>query len=94
MFIDSETAKNLELVTNNLSHGSANTLFGMRLVRGEPTDAKGLLNNCYTPMGARLLKANILQPSNGRLLPVHRRRLIHETVSAIIENRLNVIQGK
>jgi len=28
MFIDAETARNLELVTNNLSHKSANTLFG------------------------------------------------------------------
>ena len=30
MFIDAETTKNLELVTNSLSHKSSNTLFGTR----------------------------------------------------------------
>ncbi|WRT66511.1 uncharacterized protein IL334_003470 [Kwoniella shivajii] len=53
MFIDMETVRNLELVTNTLTHKSGNTLFG-------------LLNHCATPMGSRLLRGNILLPSNVR----------------------------
>ncbi|WWC89183.1 uncharacterized protein L201_004101 [Kwoniella dendrophila CBS 6074] len=53
MFIDTETAKNLELVKNILTHKTSNTLYG-------------LLNKCCTPMGSRLLRGNILQPSNVR----------------------------
>ncbi|WVW84076.1 hypothetical protein I302_106105 [Kwoniella bestiolae CBS 10118] len=51
MFIDAETAKNLELTTNALTHSTRDTLYG-------------ILNQCLTPMGARLLRGNILQPSN------------------------------
>nr|XP_031863403.1 uncharacterized protein CI109_001278 [Kwoniella shandongensis]KAA5530475.1 hypothetical protein CI109_001278 [Kwoniella shandongensis] len=60
MFIDVDTAKNLELVTNNLTGRSNNTLFGV-------------LNHCHTPMGARLLRTSILQPSNKQLHPRSRK---------------------
>ncbi|RSH87218.1 MutS protein msh4 [Saitozyma podzolica] len=64
MFIDPETARNLELVANSATHKSTNTLFG-------------LLNTCFTPMGSRLLRANILQPCIQR---------------TFIENRLDAVQ--
>lgn len=68
MFIDVETAKNLELATNSLSHKSVNTLYGEYCLQKRRDTAElsiGLLNMCFTPMGARLLRTNILQPSNG-----------------------------
>ncbi|WVQ99553.1 hypothetical protein IAU59_006689 [Kwoniella sp. CBS 9459] len=64
MFIDTDTVKNLELVRNSLTYKASGTLFG-------------LLNGCATPMGGRLLKSCILQPSN---------------VSATIEGRLDAVQ--
>ncbi|WVF71314.1 hypothetical protein IAT40_006117 [Kwoniella sp. CBS 6097] len=64
MFIDTDTVKNLELVRNGLTNKSTGTLFS-------------LLNGCVTPMGARLLRSCILQPSN---------------VSATIEGRLDAVQ--
>ncbi|OCF32989.1 hypothetical protein I316_05327 [Kwoniella heveanensis BCC8398] len=64
MFIDTDTVKNLELVRNGLTHKSSGTLYG-------------LLNGCATPMGSRLLKSCILQPSN---------------VSTTIEGRLDAVQ--
>ncbi|WVQ80249.1 hypothetical protein IAT38_002354 [Cryptococcus sp. DSM 104549] len=51
MFIDTGTAKGLELVKNMLTGKTSNTLYGH-------------LNTCYTPMGSRLLRTEILQPSN------------------------------
>lgn len=63
MFIDSESARNLELVQNNLSMKSTNTLFCeaiQHLLRLTPAT----LNSCYTPMGSRALRASILQPGN------------------------------
>jgi DNA mismatch repair protein MSH4 len=47
--IDADTARNLELVTNRHSPRSAMTLFGV-------------LNKTFTPMAARLLRSNLLQP--------------------------------
>ncbi|GAA5999909.1 hypothetical protein JCM10207_005967 [Rhodosporidiobolus poonsookiae] len=47
--IDTESAKNLELVANLLNKNSKQHLLGM-------------LNKCYTPMGTRLLRSNILGP--------------------------------
>ncbi|GAA5887912.1 hypothetical protein JCM6882_000800 [Rhodosporidiobolus microsporus] len=47
--IDVESAKNLELVANLLNTNSKQHLLG-------------LLNKCYTPMGTRLLRSNILSP--------------------------------
>lgn len=52
MFIDIQTAKNLELVRNNLTNKATHTLYSV-------------LNHCHTPMGMRLLRTCILQPSNG-----------------------------
>ncbi|KAG0047888.1 MutS protein msh4 [Gryganskiella cystojenkinii] len=49
MVIDPATANNLELVQNLSSHNDKETLFG-------------ILNETLTPMGARLLRSNILQP--------------------------------
>ncbi|KAI9739771.1 MAG: MutS protein msh4 [Cirrosporium novae-zelandiae] len=50
MMIDLSTIQSLELIQNALNAKSRNCLFG-------------LLNETLTPMGARLLKSNILQPS-------------------------------
>ncbi|GJN90862.1 hypothetical protein Rhopal_003876-T1 [Rhodotorula paludigena] len=47
--IDSESAKNLELVANLLNKNSKQHLLGM-------------LNKCFTPMGTRHLRSNILSP--------------------------------
>ncbi|KAL1411423.1 MutS protein msh4 [Vanrija albida] len=65
MFIDSESVKNLELVQNNLNLKGSNTLLST-------------LNSCFTPMGVRLLRTSILQPSNQRYM---------------IENRLDAVQA-
>nr|KIR46212.1 DNA mismatch repair protein MSH4 [Cryptococcus bacillisporus CA1280] len=64
MFIDIQTAKNLELVRNNLTNKATHTLYSV-------------LNHCHTPMGMRLLRTCILQPSN---------------VLSIIEGRLDAVQ--
>ncbi|EJU01521.1 hypothetical protein DACRYDRAFT_89247 [Dacryopinax primogenitus] len=49
MLIDADSARNLELI-NNLTHKKSNhSLFG-------------ILNDCFTPMAARILRANILAP--------------------------------
>ncbi|KAF9420065.1 hypothetical protein BGZ94_009231 [Podila epigama] len=50
MLIDSGTARNLELTVNLSGHDDQGTLFGV-------------LNHTLTPMGNRLLRTNILQPS-------------------------------
>lgn len=49
MLIDSSTVYNLELIQNVQNPQNTDSLFG-------------LLNNTLTPMGARLLRSNILQP--------------------------------
>jgi DNA mismatch repair protein MSH4 len=49
MVIDCTTARNLELTKNLSSQNDKDTLFGV-------------LNETLTPMGARLLRSNILQP--------------------------------
>lgn len=49
MVVDCATAKNLELTQNLVSQNDKETLFG-------------ILNETLTPMGARLLRSNILQP--------------------------------
>ena len=48
LFIDQDSSANMELVTNVLSHKAGNTLYG-------------LLDQCFTPMGSRLLRNSILQ---------------------------------
>ncbi|WWD03136.1 hypothetical protein V865_001183 [Kwoniella europaea PYCC6329] len=64
MFIDTDTAKSLELVKNTLTNTTKDTLYGT-------------LNKCFTPMGSRLLRGNILQPSN---------------IQHTIEGRLDAVQ--
>ncbi|KAL7285904.1 hypothetical protein ACG7TL_001015 [Trametes sanguinea] len=64
MLVDSDSARNLELVGNMSARRSAHSLFG-------------LLNHTYTPMGARLLRVNILAPI---------------TVKAALEARLDVVE--
>ncbi|KDQ19146.1 hypothetical protein BOTBODRAFT_485037 [Botryobasidium botryosum FD-172 SS1] len=49
MLIDTESAKNLELVQNSSNKKSTHSLFG-------------LLNHTFTPMASRLLRVNILAP--------------------------------
>jgi len=53
MLIDYLSVRNLELVQNLQSAKSSQSLFGV-------------LDHCHTPMGKRLLRANILQPSAGK----------------------------
>jgi len=55
MLIDYLSVRNLELVQNLQSAKSSQSLFG-------------ILDHCHTPMGKRLLRANILQPSAGNHL--------------------------
>ncbi|GAA5965994.1 hypothetical protein JCM21900_002861 [Sporobolomyces salmonicolor] len=62
--IDADSAKNLELVGNLLNKNSKQHLLGM-------------LNKCMTPMGTRLLRANILAPL---------------TEPTIIDTRLDVVE--
>ncbi len=50
MLIDQSTVKSLELIRNLQNIKSKDSLFG-------------LLNETLTPMGARLLRSNILEPS-------------------------------
>ena len=53
MTIDLATVVSLELIQNLHNKKSRDSLYG-------------LLNECLTPMGARLLRSNILQPSTER----------------------------
>ncbi|WWC62126.1 uncharacterized protein I303_104717 [Kwoniella dejecticola CBS 10117] len=69
MFIDTETAKNLELVSNSLTHKSNGTLLGS-------------LNRCLTPMGYRLLQSNILQPCNVKDIILTRLDAVGELLSS------------
>ncbi len=78
MFIDSDTAKNLELVVNALSGKQTNSLFG-------------ILDHCETPMAKRLLRSTILQPPNGMFLK-HQFSLTG-TVLEEITRRQDVVQG-
>ena len=52
MLIDYLSVRNLELVQNLQNPKSPQSLYGV-------------LDHCHTPMGKRLLRANILQPSAG-----------------------------
>lgn len=55
MMIDLATIKSLELIQNLQKPKSKDCLFG-------------LLNQTLTPMGARRLKSNVLQPSTDKLV--------------------------
>lgn len=67
MFINSETARNLELVQNNLTMKGQNTLYCRSAATStcdQSTNRFATLDSCFTPMGRRLLRASILQPNN------------------------------
>lgn len=72
MMIDSDTARNLELVGNMSVRKSAHSLFGyirvspFRLSLVVMGYMRSLLNHTYTAMGARLLRVNILAPITGQ----------------------------
>lgn len=53
MMIDSHTSRSLELIQNAQNLKSKDCLFG-------------ILNHTLTPMGARRLRSNVLQPSTDR----------------------------
>lgn len=72
------TARNLELVSNIMRRNSKDTLFGV-------------LNHTVTPMGSRLLRTNILQPSTDEALIQRRLDAVQELVSQ--ENLLFDIQA-
>ncbi|GAA5925273.1 MutS family protein MSH4 [Sporobolomyces koalae] len=75
--IDSDSAKNLELVQNVLNHNSRQHLLGM-------------LNRCFTPSGTRLLRANILAPSTDSDLILRRYEAVDELVNT--EERLRSLR--
>jgi DNA mismatch repair protein MSH4 len=60
LFIDSDSIANLELVANVLSLKPQNSLYGEAM---QEQLMIGLLDQCYTPMGSRMLRNNILQPN-------------------------------
>ena len=65
---DIVTAKNLEIVSNTISRYSKDTLFGV-------------LDHTVTPMGARLLRTNLLQPSANEEIIQARLDAVQELVS-------------
>ncbi|GAA5880327.1 hypothetical protein JCM16303_003899 [Sporobolomyces ruberrimus] len=75
--IDSESAKNLELVQNILDQKSKQHLLGM-------------LNRCYTPSGTRMLRSNILAPSTDREQIMGRYEAVEELVNS--EERLRSLR--
>ncbi|KAI8145098.1 muts protein 4 [Fennellomyces sp. T-0311] len=66
--IDIVTAKNLEIVANTISRYSKDTLFGV-------------LDHTVTPMGARLLRTNLLQPNTNEEIIQARLDAVQELVS-------------
>ena len=66
--IDLSTIRSLELVQNLQNAKSKDCLFG-------------LLNQTLTPMGARYLKSNLLQPSTDEELIPKRREAVRELES-------------
>ncbi|KLT45442.1 hypothetical protein CC85DRAFT_240587, partial [Cutaneotrichosporon oleaginosum] len=75
MFIDAESVRNLEIVQNNLSKKTPNTLFS-------------ILNSCSTPMGSRTLRASLLQPSNGESVINNRLDAVEELIDNPTKLRL------
>ena len=70
MMIDIAAFESLEIMQNSRNHKSKDCLFG-------------LLNHTTTPMGARLLRTNILQP------PARRREIIVPRYDALEELTTN-----
>ncbi|TCD71448.1 MutS protein msh4 [Steccherinum ochraceum] len=77
MMIDPETARNLELVGNMTSKKSSHSLFG-------------ILNHTYTPMGARLLRINILAPIINEVSLDARLDVVEEFIQS--EERFNEVK--
>ncbi|GAA5853279.1 hypothetical protein JCM3766R1_003671 [Sporobolomyces carnicolor] len=75
--IDSDSAKNLELVQNAIDQKSKQHLLGM-------------LNRCYTPSGTRMLRANILAPSTDQDQILGRYEAVEELVYS--EERLRSLR--
>ena len=69
MLIDYLSVRNLELVQNLQNSKSPQSLFGV-------------LDHCRTPMGKRLLRASILQPSSG------------SRMNSILNLDLNTLEGR
>ena len=69
MMIDLSTIRSLELIQNAQNSKSKNCLLG-------------LLNHALTPMGSRLLRSNILQPSTEASLLSKRYAAVQELVSS------------
>lgn len=89
LFIDVDSARNLELVKNNITHKTYNTLYGERRA-GRHTHRAGILNHCKTPMGSRMLLMSILQPPNSASRCCQPRLTLDRD---LIESRLDVVQG-
>lgn len=68
MMIDLATIQSLELIQNTQNSKSKDCLFG-------------LLNQTSTPMGSRLLRSGILQPSTDKPTLTKRYDAVHELVS-------------
>ncbi|GAA6048610.1 hypothetical protein JCM3770_002054 [Rhodotorula araucariae] len=75
--IDSESACNLELVANLLNKNSKQHLLGM-------------LNKCFTPMGARHLRSNLLSPLTGPSVIDRRLDAVEELVNS--EERFRAVR--
>ena len=69
MMIDLATIQSLELIQNTQNAKSRDCLFG-------------LLNQTTTPMGSRLLRSNILQPSTDKSTLMKRYDALHELVTS------------
>ncbi|GAA5871540.1 hypothetical protein JCM8547_001367 [Rhodosporidiobolus lusitaniae] len=75
--IDRDSARDLELVANLLSKSSKQHLLGM-------------LNKCYTPMGTRLLRSNILGPLTDPVIIDTRLDTVEELVNS--EERFRAVR--
>ncbi|XP_050546917.1 mutS protein homolog 4-like [Daktulosphaira vitifoliae] len=77
MFIDANSALRLELVINNLTRSSKNTLYDV-------------LNYCSTFGGKRRLRASILQPSSD-IQFIFKRQMAVEEIREVEEGDLNLL---
>ncbi|KAH9891206.1 muts domain V-domain-containing protein [Cubamyces lactineus] len=78
LLVDPDTARNLELVSNLSARKSTHSLFG-------------LLNHTFTPMGARLLRTNILAPITAKSALEARLDVVEELIQT--EDRFNEVKN-
>ncbi|KAJ8463218.1 hypothetical protein ONZ51_g10391 [Trametes cubensis] len=78
LLVDPDTARNLELVGNLSARKSTHSLFG-------------LLNHTFTPMGARLLRTNILAPITAKSALEARLDVVEELIQT--EDRFNEVKN-